>query len=84
MTIMAVLPILAQLFQQPMEVPTRIVSLLWALPICMSISLVYKAIKLDTFKPATYLREVMFLFGTIIGFLILVAVVLLVIAEWVR
>jgi hypothetical protein len=71
----------AQLFSQPMRVPTDVVSLLWVVPICLSIALVYKTIKIEIFTPALLLREVAFLFVTIIGFLILVALALLGIAR---
>jgi hypothetical protein len=71
----------AHLFTLPLEVPTRAVALLWALPICLSIALVYKALKLETFTLGVAVREVLLLFATIIGFLILIAVVLLVIAR---
>ena len=72
-----------QLFSQPMRVPTDVVSLLWALPICLSIALVYKAIKIETFTPALLVREVAFLFVTIIGFLLVVAIGLLAVARFV-
>ena len=84
MNTLAVLSLLAQLFRQPLDVPTRAISLFWALPICLSISLIYKAVKLDSFKPALYFREVLFLFATIIGFLIAVAVILLLLSQLVR
>ena len=65
---------LAQLFAQPTYLPTHIITQLWVLPICLSIALVYKDIKLEDFKPALFVREVILLFFTIVGFLILVAV----------
>ena len=75
---------IGQIFTQPLPVPTRSVSLLWALPICLSIALVYKATKLENFRFKLYLREVLLLFITIIGFLIAVAVALLVIVRVMR
>lgn len=75
---------LGQIFTEPLPVPTRPISLLWALPICLSIALVYKAIKLENFRVRLYLREVLLLFITIIGFLIAVAVVLLLIVRALR
>jgi hypothetical protein len=69
--------ILGQLFSQPLHVPTRAVSLLWVVPICLSIALVYKAIKLDDLKWGYYLREVGLLFCTLIGFLAVAGVCLL-------
>jgi len=65
---------LAQLFTQPTYLPTHIITQLWVLPICLSIALVYKAIKLEDFKPELFVREVILLFFTIVGFLIIVAV----------
>ena len=72
---------LAQLFAQPTYLPTHIITQLWVLPICLSIALVYKAIKLEDFKPALFVREVILLFFTIVGFLILVAVCLYLISR---
>ena len=72
---------LAQLFTQPTYIPTNIISLLWAIPICLSISVVYKAIKIEHFAPGYFAREVSLLFVTIICFLIVVAVVLWTIAR---
>lgn len=69
--------ILAELFSQPLYVPTSALSLLWALPICLSIAVVYKAIKMETIRPKIFVREVLLLFVTIIGFLSIVAAGLL-------
>jgi hypothetical protein len=69
--------ILAELFSQPLYVPTSALSLLWALPICLSIAVVYKAIKMETIRPKIFMREVLLLFVTIIGFLSIVAAGLL-------
>ncbi len=65
----------------PVEIHTTPASLLWALPLCLAISMVYKAVKLETFTPAVVIKEVTLLFVTIIGFLILVALILLTIAH---
>ena len=72
---------LAKLFTQPSYIPTDITSLLWAIPICLSIAVVYKAIKIEHFEPGYFAREVSLLFVTIIGFLIVVAVALWTIAR---
>ena len=76
--------ILAELFTQPMNLPTTAISLLWGIPICLSISLVYKAIKIEKFTWPFYLREVALLFATLLGFLIVAAIVLLVVGNLVR
>ena len=75
---------LLALFTEPMYLPTTPASLLWVIPICLSVSLVYKAIKIEEFRPGIFVREVAFLFGTILVFLLVIAVVLLVIAQSVR
>lgn len=69
--------VLAQVFTEPLDIPTNVSSLLLALPICLSIAVVYKAIKLEEFTAKLYIREVLLLFVTIIGFLIIAALVLL-------
>ena len=80
MIILETINILGQLFSQPLHVPTKAVSLLWAIPICLSSATVYKAVKLQKIDAAHFIREVTFLFLTISGFLVLGAVGLLVIA----
>lgn len=73
-------PVLAALFVAPQRIPTTASSFLWALPICLSIALVYKALKLEEITPKHFVREVSLLFVTILGFLIAVALVLWVVA----
>ena len=72
------------LFMEPVDVPTEPASLLLLLPLCLSIALVYKAIKLEPFRLGRYAWEVVLLFATMVGFLALVAGVLLLVSEWVR
>ena len=73
--------ILAQLFRQPMNISTNMISLLWVLPIGLGIALVYKAIKLEDITPKLFVREVALLFITGIGMLLVTIVVLLGIAR---
>ncbi|MBN2211351.1 MAG: hypothetical protein JW709_08145 [Sedimentisphaerales bacterium] len=73
--------LLGQVLLKPLEVSTTPAGLLWALPISFCIALVYKAIKLDEFRLRLFVREVILLFATIIGFLILVAVIMAIIAH---
>lgn len=75
---------LLALFTEPMYLPTHPSSLLWLVPICLSVSLVYKAIKIEEFQPRVFVREVTFLFGTLIIFLAVIAVALLIVAQAVR
>jgi hypothetical protein len=49
---------------------------LWLLPLAAAISVVYKATKLSTIKPAEFIKEVGLLFGTIIVFMAAIAVAL--------
>ncbi len=72
---------LAAIFTEPMYIPVHAASLLWALPICFCIATVYKAVKLEEFEIKVFIRETIFLFITIIGFLVFVAICLLVIAK---
>ena len=74
----------AQIFAQPLEVSTTTISLLRAFPLSMAIAIVYKTVKLEKFSWASFIREVVLLFGTIVGFLALVAIGLFVIAYLAR
>lgn len=60
-----------------MHLPTEPASLLWALPISFAIAMVYKAIKLESFTSQLFVREVVLLFITLIGFLTIAALCLL-------
>ncbi len=71
-------------FSTPMDIHTTPWDLLWAIPICICIAAVYKAVKLDKFETRNYLREVVFLSMTLVGFLILSAIVLVIVAKLVR
>lgn len=76
--------LLGQFLTEPLDVPTRPVSLLWALPISLAIAVVYKAIKLEDLGTKVFLREVTLLFVTIVGFLVVVALALLGVAAAAR
>jgi len=69
------------LLSGPMEIPTGVGSLLWVIPIGLCISVVYKAVKLETFNFRLFLREVSLLFITGIGLMIFVMLVLVGIAK---
>lgn len=64
-----------------MEIPTGLGCLLWVIPIGLSISVVYKAVKLETFNTKLLLREVSLLFITGMGLMVFVMLVLLGIAK---
>ncbi|MBN1846942.1 MAG: hypothetical protein JW810_14745 [Sedimentisphaerales bacterium] len=75
--------LLMALFTEPMDLPTRAISLLWVLPICLSVAVVYKAVKVEPFRPDVFARETGLLFVTIVGFLIVIALALLLVAYFV-
>ncbi len=63
-------------FTSPIHIGSNAVMLLWALPLIAVISIVYKAIKLDELKPAEFVKQVILLFGSILVFMILTAVII--------
>jgi hypothetical protein len=63
-------------FTSPEEIGTTPQSMLWLLPLAAAIAIVYKATKLPTIKAANFTKEVMILFGSIIGFIVITALVL--------
>jgi hypothetical protein len=65
----------------PMEIPTGLGSLLWVIPIGLCISVVYKAVKLETFNIKLFMREVSLLFVTGMGLMVFVMLLLLGIAK---
>jgi hypothetical protein len=69
------------LLGSPIEIPTGPGSLLWVIPIGLCISVVYKAVKLETFNIKLLLREVSLLFITGMGLMVFVMLVLLGIAK---
>ncbi len=75
MSLMIVSLILA-MFSQPETIGVNPVSMLWLLPLIASISIVYKATKIPTIKFASFVKDVVVLFGSIVIFMIITAVVL--------
>ncbi|MBN2181104.1 MAG: hypothetical protein JW715_04260 [Sedimentisphaerales bacterium] len=65
-------------------VPERIYvnpqSVLWLLPLVASISVVYKATKIPKIKAVSFVKEVVILFGSIVVFMLVTAIVLYVMA----
>ncbi len=68
---------IAQILHQPLNIPTTWPALFWAMPVCLSIALVYKALKLEDLRWGVFIREVALLTVTILGFMILTAIGLL-------
>ena len=63
-------------FTAPEEISTNPQSMLWLLPLTAAIAVGYKATKLPTIKAGSFLKEVAALFGSIIVFIIITALVL--------
>jgi len=64
------------LFTAPENIGVNPESMFWLLPLAMSIAVVYKATKLPSIKWSALLKESVILFGSIVVFLAVVAVVL--------
>jgi hypothetical protein len=63
-------------FTVPEKIGVSPQSILWLLPLVASISIVYKATKMPKIKAAGFLKEVVVLFGSIVIFMAVTAVVL--------
>lgn len=63
-------------FTSPVSIGSTAAAMLWALPLLAVISIVYKAIKLDDIKPADFVKQVILLFGSILVFMLLTAVII--------
>jgi hypothetical protein len=58
------------------SIGTRPASMLWMLPLAVSIAVVYKATKLKRIEAAGFIKEVVILSGSIVVFIFIAAVVL--------
>jgi len=63
-------------FTTPMRIGTDPTSVLWLLPLVVSIAVVYKATKVYQIRPWPFARESAVLFGSIIVFIVVAAVIL--------
>ena len=63
-------------FTTPEHIGTNPISTLWLLPLTAAIAVVYKATKLPTIKAGEFLKEVAVLFGSVVIFIIITALVL--------
>ena len=63
-------------FTVPEKIDVDPQSMLWLLPLVASIAIVYKATKMTKIRAISFLKEVTILFGSIIVFMIVTAVVL--------
>ncbi len=63
-------------FTVPEKIGVSPQSMLWLLPLVAAISIVYKVTKMPKIKAAGFLKEVAILFGSIVVFMVITAVVL--------
>lgn len=65
-------------FTSPMYIGTTAQALLFLVPLIAAISVVYKAIKVESMEKKSFIKESASLFGSIFIFILITAVVLLV------
>ncbi len=68
--------ILLASFTTPMHIDTDPMSMLWLLPLLVSVVVVYKATKVYKIRAYPFIRESAVLFGSILAFIIVIALVL--------
>jgi hypothetical protein len=62
-------------FMAPVHIGTTALAFLLALPLIAVIAIVYKAIKLDEIKLVSFVCETLLLFGSILIFMVITAIV---------
>ncbi len=67
-------------FTAPENIGANPQSILWLLPLVAAIAIIYKATKLPTIKAANFIKETSVLFGSIIVFIVIAALILHVVA----
>ncbi len=74
---MSIIPALVMAsFTTPEKIGANPQSMLWLLPLIAAIVIVYKATKLPEIKAANFLKEALVLFGSIVLFMSITALVL--------
>jgi hypothetical protein len=63
-------------FTSPENIGTNPQSLLWLLPLAAAISIGYKATKLSEIKAGSFIKDIVGLFGSIVVFMAITALVL--------
>lgn len=63
-------------FTAPEKIGTNPQSMLWLLPLAVSIAVVYKATKLRTITAGEFIKEVVILFGSIVVVMAIIALAL--------
>lgn len=64
-------------FTMPERIGVTPMSMLWLLPLALSIAVVYKATKVRQVRTASFIKESVVLFASIVVFMFITAVVLL-------
>ncbi len=72
--------ILIATFTSPEQIRPNLQLMLWLLPLAAAIAIIYKATKLPKITAGIFLKEAALLFGSIIGFIIMAALALYVLA----
>lgn len=63
-------------FTSPENIGANPQSMLWLLPLVAAIAIIYKATKLPTIKATNFIKETSILFGSIIVFIVIAALIL--------
>ena len=63
-------------FTTPMRIDTNEASMLWLLPLVATIAIVYKATKVSRIRPWPFAKETAGLFGSILVFIVVAALIL--------
>jgi len=67
-------------FSEPQAIGMNPQSMLWLLPLVAAIAIVYKTTKIPKIKPFNFIKDVVILFGSIVVFMAITAVILYVFA----
>jgi hypothetical protein len=68
--------LLTATFTAPQTIRTNPALMLWMLPLAASIAVIYKAMKLRTITPASFIKEAVILFASIVVLVTLIILVL--------
>lgn len=71
-----ILHLISASFIAPIYIGTNPQAILWLLPLAAAIAVVYKATKLDKIKNIAFAKETIILFGSIVIFIAIAAIVL--------
>jgi hypothetical protein len=73
-------PLFVATFTVPENITTSTGMMLWLLPLAAAVATIYKVLKLPEIKPVGFIKETGILFGSIIVFLAVSAIVLFIVA----